>query len=210
MDDFEDMADIASFQPGYWKGNYYTPEFVKSLHDNFQKYSAGDSPYYVPFLNLNHKDEFRYGSIVNATMDGDILKLSARKIPKPIADMVRNEHIAERSIEFYEPKMVDGKQEGFFGPDGKLVNGPVIRCLSLLGNQSPAVKGLGPLPTPTPESGSTSKFHERPSQRKTVSRFSDNAEDSQMNQELLDQLKTLKFDVTLIPADATDELLKAI
>jgi len=31
-----------------------------------------------------------------------------------------------------------------------------------------------------------------------------------MNQELLDQLKTLKFDVTLIPADATDELLKAI
>lgn len=198
----ESLTDIASFRPGFWKGRQYTKEFVQALHDNFQRFSTGDNPYYVPFLNINHKDELRHGSIVSARMQGDTLMLSANNIPPEVADWLRGKRLDERSIEFYEPKVINGVQDGFFDESGKLVDGPVIRCLSLLGNESPAVKGLGPLPTPKPQS----QFSER--SKRSVSYFS--AKVSTMSQELIDQLKALNFDVSLIPADATDDLLKAI
>lgn len=204
---FEQMEDIASFKPGYWKGRWYDEKWVKAMHDNFQRFSLGANPYYVPFLNINHNDELRHGAIFKTRMDGDTLILSAKNIPSDIAALIKSGQLGERSIEFYEPKQIDGKWDGFFDENGKLVNGPVIRCLSWLGNEAPAVKGLGPLPKPTPQ-----RFHDRKVCRRNercVSKFS-SAQGTTMNPDLIEKLKALGFDVSLIPADATDDLLNAI
>lgn len=197
------LDKIASFKPGFWKGKNYTAEYLKAAHDNFQKYSSGTNPYYVPFCNINHKDEYRHGEIVKTTIDADgTLNLWADNLPEFVGNDLKAGRLGERSIEFFEPTQINGKIDGFFDRDGKLVQTPVIRCLSWLGNESPAVKGLGPLPEPKFKAA---KFNDR-----AVSRFSDKAKVIHMDQALLDQLKALDFPIETIPPDATDELLKAI
>lgn len=196
------LKRVASFRPGVWNGRPFSRQFVQYLYDNFQEYSTGDKPWYVPFVNLNHNDEFRFGKISKAELDkSGTLFLWAENLPVSVAQWLDAHMLDERSIEFIEPK-IDPKTKavlGFTLPDGSVCKTPVLKCLSLLGNDVPAVKGLPPMPAVSymrDTGGRVSQFSSRTGPR--------------MNQELLNQLQALGFDLSKIPADATDDLLNEI
>lgn len=196
-----EMERIAAFSPGTWNGVTYSKQFVHDLYANFQRYSTGANPWYVPYINVNHNDELKTGRIGKATMEGDTLYLWADQIPMQLASVIKSKMLNTQSVEFIEPKVVNGQVRGFVGPDGKIVQGPVLKCLSLLGNEVPAVKGLPPLPEPK-----VSKF--RDTGGRTV-RFS-LTQGGKMNPDLLNKLQQMGFNVALLPADATDDLLNEI
>jgi hypothetical protein len=202
------MDRVAAFKPGFWNGKNYTADYLQKLHDNFQKLSTGPDPWYHPFLNINHDDELRYGRIIQSEIDpkDHTLYLYADRIPAPVAEWVRMHQLDDRSIEMFEPKIVNGEKVGFVGPDGKIVDGPVLKCLSLLGSDIPAVKQLGPIP-PVKFSQRVPATVIRFSQcRSTPAKFSNPR--ASMNQELLNQLQQTGFNISTIPADATDDFLK--
>jgi hypothetical protein len=206
------MERIASFRPGPWNGRNFSPQFVKQLYDNFQKYCTPDKSgriWYTPYCNLNHKDELRFGRITKADFQNGTLYLWADQIPVDIAKWVNSHMLAERSIEFIEPKTINGEVKGFTGPDGKVVDGPVLKCLSLLGNDLPAVKDLPPLPVATYSDhntgGNVLQFSNRAARSiLTIRRF------AQMNQQLVQQLQALGFDVSVLPQDTPDNVLQAL
>lgn len=142
------MNGIASFKPGFWNGEKYDAAFVRQLHDNFQRLSTGPKPLYRPYVSINHNDAFRFGGIVSARMDGPMLVLDADEIPVEIGQAVNTGMLKEPSIEFVKPKRGPNGSpvSGFTDAAGKIVDGPVIKCLTFLGPDLPGVKGLPPLP----------------------------------------------------------------
>jgi hypothetical protein len=145
------MDDIASFRPGVQNGQPYTPAMLKEAAKNFARFSQGDPPHYVPFLSINHDDVFAFGRISDVTYDeGDgVLKVSGENIPLTVGKLVNSGQLQASSIEFFLPQYDSkGKPvEGFRDQNNNVVGSLVIKCLTFLGNQPPAVKGLGPLPT---------------------------------------------------------------
>jgi hypothetical protein len=198
-----ELRKVASFRPGNWNGRNFDKSFVQSLHDNFQKYSAGQNPWYKPFVNINHNDEFRFGRIAKTELAKDgTLYLWAENLPQQVADWLTSHMLDERSIEFIEPKIdKTGQLLGFTGPDGKIVRTPVLKCLSLLGNDVPAVKGLPPIPPVTYQMRDTGGV---------VLKFSSKAGGNRMNEELLNQLRALGFDVSKLPPETTDDQLNTL
>lgn len=195
------LRKVASFRPGNWNGRNFDKSFVQSLHDNFQKYSSGQNPWYTPFVNINHNDEFRFGRIAKTELGKDgTLYLWAENLPQQVADWLTVHMLDERSIEFIEPQIdKSGQLLGFTGPDGKIVRTPVLKCLSLLGNDVPAVKGLPPIPPVTYQMRDTGGI---------VLKFSSRAGVKRMNEELLNQLRALGFDVSKLPPETTDDQLQ--
>ena len=205
------MERVAAFRPGYWNMRNFSPQFVQQLYDNFQRFSTPDrngNVFYSPYLNINHSDELRFGRITRAELKNGVLYLWADRMPIEVAQWINSHMLAERSIEFIEPKMVNGELRGFTGPDGKVVKGPVLKCLSLLGSDIPAVKGLQPLPVATFRDHNTGglvlKFSTRAFTPFTVRRF------SQMNPQLVQQLQALGIDTTGWPQDLPDAVLQSI
>lgn len=200
--------NIASFRPGIWNGKPFDAQFIKALSDNFQKYSAGDSPYYRPYVSINHKDfaaadggislrDLRFGVIRGARVNpGGVLALDAAEVPEVVGSMRNAGLLTDPSIEFFEPVFDEsGKQiDGFRRQDGTLEPGPVLKCLTLLGSEAPAVKGLPPLPA--------AKF----SHGGKVSRFGANVMD---RASILAALQAMKVDTSVIPDSVPDEVLAA-
>jgi hypothetical protein len=202
------MDDIASFRPGVWNGKPFGPEFIRTLHDNFQRYSSGASPYYRPYLSINHKNavamgdgftvkDLRFGVVDGAKVGpGHTLVLSAGEIPEPVGRMRNGGQLTEPSIEFFEPVYDDDGNlvDGFRRPDNSIEPGPVLKCLTFLGSDAPAVKGLPPLPA--------AKF----SHGARVSKFGANAMDRTA---MLEALKAFNVDTSIIPDAIPDEVIAA-
>jgi hypothetical protein len=111
---------------------------LRSLAANFKKY-LGE---YRPFVSLNHDDGLRFGRITDCYLDGDTLYLDAEGIPVEVGRWVNEGKLAEPSIEFWSGP-------DYVGKDGRPATGRVLKSLTLLGNQPPAVKGMPPLPAAT-------------------------------------------------------------
>lgn len=162
-----DIPRIASFRVGNWNGRQWDRGYLKRLHDSFKQFSEGPSAYYRAYLSVNH-DKFpewsglRFGRLTNAKLDGDTLYFDAEGVPTAIGKLVKAGNLSEPSLEFVEPKRdAAGKAvSGFADATGKIVEAPVIKCLTLIGNDIPGVKGLPPLPGPVfrDDSGAVAKF----------------------------------------------------
>lgn len=152
------MPGIAAFYPGEWNDQKWTEADVKAMFDNFKKFSTpanGKPAWYVPYISVNHNEtpatkDLRFGELSGATLGrGNLLSFDADKVPAEIGAMVNGKQLAQPSLEIITPKRdAAGKiVSGFVGPDGKVVETPVVKCLTFLGSQVPGVKGLPPLPT---------------------------------------------------------------
>lgn len=141
---------IAAFRPGTHNGLPHSPEFLRQLVANFQKFSTGPAPHYTPYVSLNHDDGLACGDVTGATLAGPEpqLMLDADRVPDTIRAWAKSGRLRQPSIEYFEPER-DPKTgrviDGFRGPDGTVVETPVLKALTLLGNKPPAVKGLKPL-----------------------------------------------------------------
>lgn len=141
---------IAAFRPGTHNGLPHSPEFLRQLVANFQKFSTGPAPHYTPYVSLNHDDGLACGDVTGASLAGPEpqLMLDADRVPDTIRAWARSGRLRQPSIEYFEPER-DPKTgrviDGFRGPDGTVVETPVLKALTLLGNKPPAVKGLKPL-----------------------------------------------------------------
>jgi len=144
------MVGIASFRPGVQSGNNGPEDYpltdLRAIADNFKKFSSGERPFYRPYISLNHDDGLAFGRVTNAALndvDGEpTLVLDGNNIPLPVGSWINSGQLTAPSIEFWPAGT-------FIGPDGQPVNSPVLKCLTLLGNKPPAVKGLPDLPIAT-------------------------------------------------------------
>lgn len=208
------MDGVESFRPGTWNGRKFDSAFISAMRDNFVRYSTGPTPYYRPYLSINHEDfkkfadsqgvggfdvkDVRFGTVDGAwvTPDGRLI-LNAGNVPEPVGVMRNSGLLAEPSIEFFEPvydeagKLVDG----FRRPDGSIEPGPVLKSLTLLGADAPAVKGMSALPVAKFASGArVSRFGVTPMDRAAT----------------LEALKALGVDVSMVTDAVPDEFLTAI
>lgn len=201
------LDGIEAFKPGVWNGEEYDHAFVESLHSNFQRFSSGESAHYRPYLTLNHQDHFRFGTVDRADLDGEKLILSAADVPEAIGAWRNAGAVTEPSIEFFLPVRDESGTlvDGFRGPDGEIVDGPVLKCLTLLGPDAPAVKGLSQLPVAT--------FACAGGRVKRV-RMSDSVSPTATGgtvdrASVLSALQALGMDTTLITDVVPDEVLQA-
>lgn len=191
------MDDIASFRPGVQNGRPYTLDDLKALVANFQQFSTGPQPHYTPYVSINHDDGLAFGRIANATLKGDTLHLDADGVPMEVGAWRNQGKLQAPSIEFFEPKLDEAGNvlDGFRGPDGEVVTTPVLKCLTLLGNLPPAVKGLPPLPV--------AKFTHGGIVRKFA------GETTMDRAAMLAALQAAGMDTTAITDAVPDEVLKA-
>lgn len=207
---------IASFLPGVWNGKPHSAEFVAKLAENFRKYSSGAKPYYTPYVSINHKDELQAGRVAAARLNGETLVLDADDVPEPVGAWRNAGGITQPSIEYFEPvydptgKLIDG----FRKPDGSIEPGPVLKCLTLLGADAPAVKGLPPLPYAT-FSHAPRRDPSNPGRGARVRKFA-NVSTSFVQGATMDRagiiaaLQQMGFDVNSITDDIPDAFLKAV
>lgn len=196
-----ELPNIAAFSTGTWNGKPHDSAFLRKIVDNFRKYSSGPNPYYQPYISLNHKDELRSGHISGARLEGsELLRLDGRDIPEPVGAWRNAGGLVQPSIEYFEPvydetgKLIDG----FRKPDGTIEDGPVLKCLTLLGADAPAVKGLPPLPMAVQQF----RYGGR------VRRFS-NGGRGMDRAAMIAALQTMGVDVTGITDVVPDEVIKA-
>lgn len=190
------FTDIAAFRPGVWNGETHTADFNRLIVANFKRFSSGPSPYYQPYVSVNHKDEFAAGFVSGARLNGDVLTLDADDVPEMVGQLRASGAIRQPSIEYFKPKRDEAGNliDGFRGPDGKIVDGPVLKCLTLLGADSPAVKGLPPLPYATfSQRGPTARFGVVPMDRAAM----------------IAALQALGADVSSVTEATPDEVVKA-
>lgn len=157
------MRRIVAFAEGLHNGAYFPPSDLNSIISNFKRFSVaprpGVRPYYVPFISINHKIGvpdglgLNFGSITDAYAGKDdwgrqALILDADDIPDVVAQLIKDGQLVQPSIEVFEPsRFPDGRiKDGFRGPDGKVVETPVLKSLTFLGSFAPGVKGLSELP----------------------------------------------------------------
>lgn len=203
------LEDVAAFHPGVWNGKDHDAAFVKALVDNFKKYSSGPTPYYRPYVSLNHKDELQSGFVSGARLkSGSVLSLDADDVPEPVGKWRAAGAIRQPSIEYFEPvydekgKLVDG----FRKPDGSIETGPVLKALTLLGADSPGVKGLPELPF---AKYSHTPVHPAFARGARVRRFSNSGGDVMDRAAMIAALQALNMDVSGITDAVPDEVLKA-
>jgi hypothetical protein len=138
---------IVAFKPGVWNGENVTLDDLRAMADNFRQFSTGPNPHYVPFVSLNHKDELNCGKVDGCRMEGDSLVLDAKDVPEEVGQWRNAGRLNGPSIEFWRPVYEGGQLVGsFMRPDGTYSPTPVLKSVTLLGNEAPGVKGLPPLP----------------------------------------------------------------
>lgn len=202
------MDDVASFRPGVWNGIPHDLDFIKQLVSNFERYSTGESPYYRPYISINHDDKLQAGAVAAARLKGDTLHLDGVDIPEPVGAWRNAGGISQPSIEYYEPiydatgRLIDG----FRCPDGSISPTPVLKCLTLLGADAPAVKGLPPLPAAT--------FADRRHMGGRVRKFSNDSPTQQVQTmdraAMLAALQVMGVDITPFTDVVPDEVMRAV
>lgn len=201
------MPGIASFRPGVWNGKPHDAKFVKALADNFQKYSTGANPYYSPYISINHDDTLQAGRVSAAGVNGDTLFLDGDGIPEPVGAWRNAGGLVQPSIEYFEPVYDESGRlvDGFRKPDGTIEPGPVLKCLTLLGADAPAVKGLPALPF--------AQFSHAPAPKKhggRVFKFANQVPGVGMDRAgMLAALQALGFDVSAVTDAVPDEVIKS-
>lgn len=192
------------FKPGFWKGDYYSSADCRRIVENFQRLSAGESPYLKAKAKLGHDDEQRLanslglpnqGQIVACRLiDGDQVEIDIHGVPVATGQEMEAGRINDGSVEL-EWDVPD--------PDdpSKTVPGPVLTAVAFLGEEQPGVKGLPP-PRAT--------FSETNRRRTRRIRFSE--VDPMNRDELIAQLKSKGIDVGANPALANlpDDALAAM
>jgi len=207
-----DFPNLAAFKPGTWNEKEYGPDFVKQLLANFKKYSTGPTPYHRPWVSINHDKfpllaNFRFGELSGAHIDGDkVLRFDAKDVPGEVGQWANTGMLREPSLEFVTPKRdaTGNIVGGFVGPDGKFVDGPVIKCLTLLGNDHPGVKGMDPLPRAV-FSAKSDSFAFRGG---ITSKFGGTL--VQTRDQMIQALQAMGLDVSSLTADVPDELISAL
>lgn len=131
------LKGIASFRPGVWNDVPVSDADLRDMVRTFAELKG----YYRPYVSLNHDDGLAFG-FASPRMDGDIFTVDAENVPHEVGSWVNGGRLQAPSIEFWEPG-------DFRMPDGTPNKVRVFKCLTLLGNQPPGVKGLGPLPAAT-------------------------------------------------------------
>jgi hypothetical protein len=196
------VRGIAAFRPGVHNGLPHSPEFLRQLVANFQKFSTGPAPHYTPYVSLNHDDGLACGDVTAATLDGPEpqLVLDADNVPDTVRAWAKGGRLRQPSIEYFEPER-DPKTgrviDGFRDPDGHVVETPVLKALTLLGNKPPAVKGLKPL--------SAARFTHTGG---VVRRFSGEA--IMDRQAMLQALQAAGMDVSAVTDAVPDAVLQAM
>ena len=162
MSKLVDFPGIAVFRRGTWNGQKYGDEAPHKLAESFEYFRKPDpqtgEPFYEPYVSINHDEYphlagFQFGLLSAVHVDDKgLLQLDANEVPEEIGELVRSGKLRKPSLEFAEPQR-DASGNligGMVGPDGKIYDGPVIKCLTFLGSEAPGVKGLPDLPDPVP------------------------------------------------------------
>lgn len=214
---FYTMRNIPVFRPGRWNDEDFDLAFVRTLADNFNAYCTGAKPWYRPYLTFNHGQtpvlsEARFGRLTKCGMDADgQMYLDAEDIPEEIAHLVNARMFPECSIEFVRPKRdaAGNVESGFIGPDGAIVEGPVVKCLTLLGNDLPAVRGMESVPLAVPQDRPADKYAFTGG---VVSRFSSRfgATAMETRDQMVSALQALGVDVSSLTDAVPDEFLASV
>lgn len=206
-----DLRGIASFRPGKWNGQTITLKDEQDMVANFQKYSTGDQPYYRPYLSINHKDELACGYVNGCYLDGEILTLDGTDLPAPVAQWIRDKQIRQPSIEFWEPSFDSNGNaiDGFMMPDGNYSPTCVLKCVTLLGADAPAVKGLRDLPAPTPKFSDRSRKPKHGKAKRFACEATTGVQKMGDRSQMIAALQRMGMDTSVITDAVPDETLSA-
>ena len=136
-----EINDMAVFKVGTHNGTKYTDKDLDDIVSNFVKLKGRIRPK----LKITHEGSQK--KLAGLASYGDIVGLAGKvvngvkhifvkiaNVPKQVANLIRDRRFPERSIEIYPKIKVDGKEYK-----------NVLRNVSLLGHQPPAVPGLEPV-----------------------------------------------------------------
>lgn len=178
-----EIRDWVVFGPGYWRGSLYTPADCDRVPVNFRKLLG----YVNPVVKLGHDREQhlterlkRSLGFLNLGDFSDVRSVGGGKfavtlvnVPTAVGAEINAGRIRSGSVELI-PHVAD--------PDdpAKTIRGPIITGLALLGEEHPAVKGLGAIPravfadgTPVPPSGDPTRWLEAMTDVAKMAAFSD-------------------------------------
>lgn len=184
--------------PGVRNGFTDTPDSIRLMAEAFAEYSKGDTPYYRPFVSINHDDGLSFGRITSAFVHSDhSFDVDADGVPEKIREWMRKDRLTAPSIEYWPPNT-------FRRPDGTPDPRPVLKCVTLLGNDAPAVKGLPPL--------SAAKYRDHSTGVRKYSDFGDAVRTGPLvdRQAVASALVALGLPEVLITPSIPDELLQAV
>jgi hypothetical protein len=156
-----DFPGVAAFKPGEWNGRTFDADFIRQLAANYKRFALDERdpdtghPWYVPYVSIQHDLNpalagFQFGQLQNVHVEpSGILRMDANGVPAEVGVWRNSGMLRDPSIEIIEPKRDAAGQivSGFKDSRGEWVDGPVLKCLTLIGNDSPGVKGNAPLPT---------------------------------------------------------------
>lgn len=138
VENFAEVKDMEIFFAGKHKGDNYTNEDVQEVADNFNKFKGKIRPK----LKITHGESQKtlaglasYGdvtSVFTKLKDGvNHLFADFVNVPNEVVAWIKNRRFPERSSEIYSAIPIDGAGQK-----------NVLRNVSLLGHEPPAVKGL--------------------------------------------------------------------
>lgn len=154
------VAGLKAFRPGEWNGETNTARDVADMAAAFAEYAAADPPVYLPYVSINHDDGLAFGRVTAARVLPDAtLELDLDGVPLAVRDWMRSDRLTAPSIEYWEANQ-------FVRPDGTPDPRKVLKCVTLLGNAPPGVKGLPPLSAAKFADRSTVRFSDLPTATK--------------------------------------------
>lgn len=136
------VLGVRAFRCGDWNDQPSTPADVAALAANYAAFAAGSPPYYLPFVSLNHADGLAFGRVSRCEAVGEFLDVDLADVPLVVRRWMKGDRLTAPSIEFWDP----GR---FVGPNKTKWPTPVLKCVTLLGNDAPGAKGLPPLSAAT-------------------------------------------------------------
>lgn len=136
------VLGLRAFRCGAWNDTPSTPADVAALAANYARFAAGSPPYYLPFVSLNHADGLAFGRVSRCDAAGEFLDVDLADVPLVVRRWMKGDRLTAPSIEFWDPLR-------FVGPNKVKWPTPVLKCVTLLGNDAPGAKGLPPLSAAT-------------------------------------------------------------
>lgn len=141
----ESIKDMMVFKPGTHNGTPFTDKHIDLIVENFKKLKEQIRPK----LKITHKENQK--TLAGLASYGDVLDVFTRvvkqgekkikaifvkiaNVPKQVKDWINDRRFPERSIELWPAIKVEGKIYKW-----------VLRNVSLLGHEPPAVPGMEPI-----------------------------------------------------------------
>lgn len=205
------VPGVVSFTGGLRNGAIYTRADITELVDNFTKYSLGDDAYWKPYATVDHEETTQWaglslGDVVAArgvNVGGKPgLELDLERVPTPIGQLINSGQLRAVSVEWFDQDLAP-----FNGPDDKPILSKVLKCVTFIGSDSEASKGMPP---------PVAMFRDRPIPKppackfinpKPTIRFGDSAMDRSA---MLAALATFGVDTAAVTDAVPDELLQAL